>query len=317
MKGILLMAYGGPKSLDQVEAYYTHIRGGRKPSGEQLEDLVSRYKAIGGSSPLSDITQKQAEGLERALREEGEEPRVYAGLKHSAPFVGDALRRASSEGVTELLCIALAPHYSNMSIGGYARAVDEANSTMGNPVRVTFVKSWHTNQKMLSMWARRIRDARRGAGSDASVVFSAHSLPERILRDGDPYKDQLMQTSTLIAELAGVRDWSFTFQSKSETGEPWLGPDILEHLQSLYDNGRRSFVLAPIGFVSDHLEILYDIDMECREWAEKRGVSLVRCESPNDSEEMVETLLEIVRERGFIRDNIVRAENQNSMERRG
>lgn len=298
MKGIIVMAYGGPSSLDAVEAYYTHIRGGRKPSPEQLEDLVSRYRAIGGSSPLLEITQKQASGLEQALKEAGG-AKVFAGMKHSQPFVADVVGRAASEGVTELLCIALAPHYSGMSIGGYAKAVDEANQKLPEPMKVTFVKSWHRSPQMLSMWAGLVREAGKAAGPDATLVFSAHSLPERIIREGDPYMDQLLESSKLIAEEAGWQDWSFTFQSQSRTGEPWLGPDLLDHLQALYEQGKRKFISAPIGFVSDHLEVLYDIDVEAKGWARERGVELVRCRSPNDSDEMIAALVEIARQNGF------------------
>ncbi|MDE1853826.1 MAG: ferrochelatase [Thaumarchaeota archaeon] len=299
MRGILLMAYGGPSSPDQIEAYFTHIRGGRKPSQEQLDDLVGRYRAIGGASPLLGITNKQAAGLEHAILSNGGNTHVYAGMKHSPPFIADVMRQVKPEGVTDMLCIALAPHFSGISIGGYAKAVDEGNSKLDSPLRITFVKSWHTNPKLLSMWARRISEAGKVIGSDASLVFSAHSLPERILREGDPYKDQLLETSTLIAGQAGWKDWSFTFQSQSRTGEPWLGPDILDHLQTLYENGKRRFISAPIGFVSDHLEILYDIDIECKDWARQKEVELVRCESPNDSDEMIATLLDIAKANGF------------------
>lgn len=295
------MAYGGPSSLAQVEEYYTDIRGGRKPSKEQLDGLVERYRSIGGRSPLLEITERQAAGLERALGHLGG-ARVYAGMKHSRPFIGEVMARARSEGVSELLCVALAPHYSSISIGGYARAVEEANQRLDGAFKVTFVKSWHRNPKLISMWAGRVKEAGSEAGPGASLVFSAHSLPERIIREGDPYRDQLLETSSLVAGAAGWTDWSFTFQSQSKTGEPWLGPDILDHLQTLYEGGKRRFVSAPIGFVSDHLEVLYDIDIECREWAAKRGVDLVRCRSPNDSEEMIATLVDIAREDGFAAD---------------
>ncbi|MDG7011134.1 MAG: ferrochelatase [Nitrososphaerota archaeon] len=298
MKGILVMAYGGPTSLDQVEPYYTHIRGGRKPSPEQLEELISRYRAIGGSSPLLGITERQAAGLEKALRSRGGAV-VFAGMKHSPPFIGDVMKDAGARGVTELLCVALAPHYSSISIGGYRRAVEEANQKLDPPMKVTFVKSWHSNPKLISMWAGRVKEAGRTAGAEASLVFSAHSLPERIIREGDPYKDQLLESSRLIAEKAGVQDWSFTFQSQSKTGEPWLGPDILDHLESLYEKGRRRFISAPVGFVSDHLEILYDIDIEAQGWARRRGAELVRCESPNDTAEMTSCLVEIAEQNGF------------------
>lgn len=298
MKGILVMAYGGPTALDQVKAYFTHIRGGREPTKEQLDDLVGRYKAIGGGTPLLEITNRQAAGLERALGGRGG-AKVYAGMKHSPPFIADVMAKAKGDGVDELLCIALAPHYSSISIGGYSRAVDEANARLGGPFGVTFVKSWHDNPKLVSMWAGRVKEAAKTAGAGASLVFSAHSLPERIISEGDPYRDELLETSELVAKAAGWKDWSFTFQSQSKTGEPWLGPDILDHLQELYDDGKRRFISAPIGFVSDHLEVLYDIDVECQEWAKQREGKLVRCRSPNDSPEMVAALVEIAEETGF------------------
>ena len=298
MKGIMVMAYGGPSSLDQVEAYYTHIRGGRRPSPELLEELVSRYRAIGGGSPLLEITKRQGRGLERAL--EGRSGvKVYAGMKHSPPFIADVMSAAGTEGVTELLCIVLAPHYSSMSIGGYAKAVEEANLRLPEKMKITFVKSWHKNPKMVAMWTKSVAVARDAAGPDASLVFSAHSLPERIIREGDPYKDQLLESSRLIADSAGWNDWSFTFQSQSKTGEPWLGPDILDHLEALHKQGKRKFISAPIGFVSDHLEILYDIDIEAMRWAAEHGARLVRCELPNDSPGMTASLVEIAEENGF------------------
>jgi len=299
MKGVLLMSYGTPKTLADVETYYTHIREGRKPTREQVEDLVGRYRAIGGVSPLRTITERQAAGLQAALSSLSE-TRVYAGMKHSAPFIGDVVRQAHSDGVDELLCIALAPHYSRISTGGYFRAVEEASRGLGDSFRVRFVKSWHDMPDLVRMWASRVRSTWRRGGDEPSLVFSAHSLPERILQEGDPYKDQLLETSRLVANESGRRDWSFAFQSASETGEPWLGPDILDHLQDLYESGKRRFLLAPIGFVSDHLEILYDIDVECKQWASRRNADLVRCESPNDSNEFIGVLTSLVLENGII-----------------
>lgn len=299
MKGILLMAYGGPTSMDGVEAYYTHIRGGRKPSPEQLADLEARYRAIGGPSPLMKITQDQASSLQSSLSTSGSKTKVYAGMKHSEPFIGGAVDLARSEGVDNLLSVALAPHYSRMSVGGYIRAVNESCERSGGAMKCDFVKSWHDNSSLVSLWSERVRRLRAGAGDDCEVIFSAHSLPERIVSEGDPYKDQLLETSKLVAEAAGNVPWSFAFQSASATGEPWLGPDVLKHLQSRYDAGIRSFIMAPIGFVSDHLEILYDIDVECRGWSEKAGATLLRCPSPNATPEFTECLRSIVDKEGF------------------
>ena len=293
------MAYGSPASMEGVEAYYTHIRGGRKPSPEQLRDLTGRYRAIGGPSPLLKITMKQADALQASLSKSGSSARVYAGMKHSEPFIGEVLGRMKSYGVADLLCVALAPHYSAISIGGYVKAVEEANGGGAGELKVSFVKHWHTKPELISLWAERVANLLPRTGPEAEVVFSAHSLPERILREGDPYRDQLLETSRLVAKNVDHAVWSFAFQSASKTGEPWLGPDILDHLQSRFDAGRRDFIVAPIGFVTDHLEILYDIDVECKEWAERVGARLLRCESPNDSPELVACLRSIVEEHGF------------------
>jgi len=220
-------------------------------------------------------------------------------MKHSPPFVADVVRQAYSEGVTDLLCLALAPHYSGMSIGGYAKAVDEGNASIGDSLNVRLVRSWHGRPDFISMWGKRVSEKAREAGPDSALIFSAHSLPERILQEGDPYRDQLLASAFLVAEWAGRKEWSFAFQSASKTGEPWLGPDILEQLERLYGLGRRSFLIAPIGFVSDHLEILYDIDVRCVSWAKQKGVELVRCESPNDSGELIACLASIVNDNGF------------------
>jgi protoporphyrin/coproporphyrin ferrochelatase len=298
-KAVVLMAYGTPATIADVEAYYTHIRGGRKPSPGQLADLVQRYERIGGTSPLIRITEAQRAGLQERLAKAGKDVRVYAAMKHSPPFVGDVVERASREGATEILGIALAPHYSTMSVGSYQRQLEEGSAKASGHPRVEMVKSWHENSHLVSAWAERVKREAVGIGGEYSLVFSAHSLPARILEAGDPYRDQLLRTSELVAKEAGKKEWSFAFQSASHTGEPWLGPDILEHLGRLHDGGAERFVLAPVGFVSDHLEILYDIDVECKEWAAATGIGLRRCPSLNDSPELVDALASVVRERGF------------------
>ncbi len=299
MKGVLLMAYGSPATMDDVEAYFTHIRGGRKPDPGQLEDLKARYQAIGGPSPLLAITEKQAAALRRSLRDSGSDTQVYAGMKHSPPFIEDVVKDAAAAGVTKLLCVALAPHYSRISIGGYQKAVEGAALGLAERVSTTFVKSWHDRPKFIAMWANSVESASSGIGSDASLVFTAHSLPQKILAEGDPYKAQLLESSGLVANRLGGRPWTFAFQSASKTGEPWLGPDIIDHLEELRKSGIRKFLIAPIGFVSDHLEILYDIDVECAEWANKRGLALERTKSANDGSELIDCLVDVVNSHRF------------------
>ncbi len=299
MKAVLLMAYGTPRRLEDVEAYYTHIRGGRKPSPEELENLVERYRSIGGTSPLIGITEAQRAKLQSRLRVSNSKTRVYSAMKHSPPFIADVVKEAAADGVDQLLGIALAPHYSKMSIGSYVKAVEDANSMLKKRMKLDFVPSWHENPKLIEVWCGRISDAEKKLRGNCWLVFTAHSLPARILSEGDPYRDQLLMTSRLIAKKAGKDRWSFSFQSASDTGEPWLEPDILDHLDSLNEKGERNFLVVPIGFVSDHLEILYDIDVECREWARDHGARLERCKLLNDSDGFIECLYDLVKEKGF------------------
>ena len=211
---------------------------------------------------------------------------VYTGMKHWSPRISDAVEAALAGGANHLVGLVLAPHYSALSIAGYRRLLDEA---VAGRAGVIFVESWHDDPGLIAFLADRIRD------TDAHVVFTAHSLPARILVEGDPYKDQLLETAQLVADSAGVEDWSFSFQSESPTGEPWLGPDILDHLEDLSGRGVEDVLVCPVGFVSDHLEIRWDIDTEAKDKARELGVHLDRIEMPNDDPRFVRVLAEIVR----------------------
>jgi ferrochelatase len=206
-------------------------------------------------------------------------------MKHWTPRIAEAADQALSEGAERIVGLVLAPHYSGISIGGYRDRLAEA---VGDRAELVMIESWHDHRPLVDILADRIR------GTDAHVVFTAHSLPERILAEGDPYKDQLLETSRLVAERAGVETWSFAFQSASPTGEPWLGPDILEELERLHADGVRKVLVAPVGFVSDHLEILWDIDVEAREKAAELGLELDRIESLNDAPEFARALAVLV-----------------------
>jgi ferrochelatase len=300
MKAVLLMTYGTPRSLERVEEYYTNIRGGRHPSGAEIENLRRRYEAIGGTSPLIQITESLREKLQRRLADGGSETLVYSAMKHSQPFIADVVRRAAGDGVDELLSIALAPHYSKMSVGTYMLAVDVANDALPKKMKLDSVSSWHTNPKLIEAWSSRIASAEQKLPDAYSLVFSAHSLPEKILVNGDPYRYQLIETCEAISAKIQRSEWSFAFQSAGHTRDPWLGPDILEHLQGLFDRGARSFLVAPIGFVANHLEILYDVDIECKEWAAKNGARLARCEMLNDNDDLVECLHSVIRENNYL-----------------
>ena len=206
-------------------------------------------------------------------------------MKHWTPRIAEAADQALGEGAERIVGLVLAPHYSGISIGGYRDRLAEA---VGDRAELVMIESWHDHRPLVDILADRIR------GTDAHVVFTAHSLPERILAEGDPYKDQLLETSRLVAERAGVETWSFAFQSASPTGEPWLGPDILEELERLHADGVRKVLVAPVGFVSDHLEILWDIDVEAREKAAELGLELDRIESLNDAPEFARALAILV-----------------------
>jgi len=277
------MAYGSPERVSDVAAYYSDIRGGRPIAQELLDDLVARYRSLGieDSNPLNAIT----EATRAALQDEVGLP-VYTGMKHWTPRIADAVEAALAGGATRLVGLVLAPHYSSLSIAGYRKLLKEA---VGDRADIVFVDSWHDDQGFISFLADRVRD------TEAHVVFTAHSLPARILDEGDPYKDQLLETARLVADTAGVEDWSFSFQSESPTGEPWLGPDILDHLEALSSRGVENVLICPVGFVSDHLEIRWDIDTEAQDKARELGLQLERIEMPNDDPRFVRALADIVR----------------------
>ena len=297
---VLLMAYGAPASLDEVEAYYTDIRRGRPPSPEQVEELKERYRRIGGRSPLLDITRAQATGLEKRLWEDHLPARVFVGMRHSRPTIREASQEILREGARRLVALVAAPHYSGMSVGAYQRAVVEAFSGWEGAPEILPVESYHDHPLLVRAIAERVVAALREFGADrlsVKTIFTAHSLPQRILAEGDPYRDELLETSRLVAEAAGGLEWTLAFQSASKTGEPWLGPDLGEALRDLARAGARSVLVAPIDFVSDHLEILHDLDHEARALAGSLGLRFGRTESLNASPAFVEALAAVVRER--------------------
>jgi protoporphyrin/coproporphyrin ferrochelatase len=272
------MAYGSPSRAEDIPAYYSDIRGGRTVSPEAVAELAARYRRIGGTSPLNEITERQRAALEEELGIP-----VYVGMRHWSPRIAEAVDQAVADGVGRITGIVLAPHFSRMSVGEYHRQLEEA---CAGRVELSFVASYHAYEPFIELLAERV------GGTDAHVVFTAHSLPERILTAPmpDPYKDQLLETSALVAERASLGSWSFAFQSASATGEPWLGPDILEELERLHAEDVRRVLVAPIGFVADHLEILWDIDVEAREKAGELGIELERMDSLNDDPSFIRVL---------------------------
>jgi protoporphyrin/coproporphyrin ferrochelatase len=288
-RGVLVMAYGTPRDLDDVERYYTDIRHGRRPPPDLLSELTDRYRAIGGS-PLLAITQAQASGIENRLG-----IKTYLGLKHAAPFIPDAVGRIAADGVDRAVGLVLAPHYSKMSVGDYRRRALDAAEMMGWNGRLDVVESWHLEPGYIDFLARALSAALASVVSGATVIFSAHSLPERILQAGDPYVDQLHATAEAVARGVKPARWVVGWQSAARTGDKWLGPDITEIIEDEAERGAPAVVVCPCGFVSDHLEVLYDVDIEAAQLAEKLGIEFARTAMPNDNPGFLDTLAAVVR----------------------
>lgn len=299
--GVLAMAYGTPRNLEEVEEYYTHIRRGRKPSPEQLAELVARYQRIGGVSPLNEITRKQTEELEKLLND-GDDTmiyRVYTGVKHAHPFIEDTVKQMAEDGIEEAVGIVLAPHYSAMSIGTYIAAAKKGTEQYGGP-DFTFVQQWHLQPKFLQAWVVRLEKALQQFAEterdDVYLLFTAHSLPQRIVEMKDPYPDQLLETASVLADTIGHSRWGFAWQSAGRTPEPWLGPDVLDVLRELREKEVHHVVICPVGFVTDHLEVLYDVDVECQNLAKQLGIRLVRTEMLNAEDDFLRALAAVVRD---------------------
>jgi ferrochelatase len=276
------MAYGSPSRAEDILEYLADIREGRPVPPRAVEELTERYRRIGGRSPLDEVTERQRAALERELGLP-----VFVGMKHWRPRIAEAVEQAVAGGADTIVGLVLAPHYSRLSIDGYRERLEAA---LAGRAELFFVESWHTHEPYVEVLAERVR------GFPGHVVFTAHSLPARILEHGDPYRDQLLETSRLVAERAEPQSWSFAFQSASATAEPWLGPDILEELDELAARGVRRVLVCPIGFVSDHLEILWDLDVEAGERAAELGLELERIGSLNDDPVFIRGLGELVRQ---------------------
>lgn len=290
------MAYGTPERAEDLEAYYTDIRRGRPPTPEQLDDLRRRYDAIGGLSPLAARTRAQAAGLQREL--DAREPghfRVELGLKHASPRIEEGVADLLAAGCREIECLVLAPHYSALSVGQYFDRASKAAAPEGAITGGT--TQWGEHPKLIALLAARVRDALARLPPDArvEVLVTAHSLPLRALEiDVPTYEEQLVRTGALVAEAAGLASWRIAWQSAGRTPEPWIGPDILEAIRGLPDEGFDAAVVCPAGFTSDHLEVLFDVDIEAHKVADDAGVRLERTASLNDDPEFLELLADLV-----------------------
>ena len=285
MDAILVMAYGSPGTPDDVGPYFTHIRHGRTPSPEAVAGLQARYARVGGVTPLVPHTDDVVAGLRTAFAAAGRRVPVYVGMKHWHPFIGSTVRRMHADGVRRARAIVLAPHYSKMSIGQYRGYIDEALAELPEGMTIELVESWHRQPEFIALMADLVRDGlAKFAEPDRTsvrVVLSAHSLPERIRQWGDPYEEEVRESARAVANRVGLPTWGWAWQSAGQTGEPWLGPDILDYLETLATEGVMRVLQVPIGFVSEHLEVLYDIDLEAKPKATSLGMRLERTELPN------------------------------------
>ncbi|MCZ6490984.1 MAG: ferrochelatase [Acidobacteria bacterium] len=298
--GVLLLAHGGPDSLDDIEPFLANIRGGKPFPPKLLEEIKRRYRLIGSRSPLLELSRRQAAALEKELNATGERCRVYLGMRNWNPFIRETMGEIAKAGVGRLIAMCLAPQNSRMSVGLYFKRVREAQEELGIKTPTTFVESWHREPLLLDAFAEKLREALAAFPSVETedgpplVIFTAHSLPEKILAEGDPYDRETKETAAAVAEQSGLTNWLFAYQSQGATADPWLGPTVESALERLAAEGRKRVLIAPIGFVSDHVEILYDIDIGFRQFAEERGIDLRRIESLNDSPAFIRALASVV-----------------------
>ncbi|WP_421616903.1 ferrochelatase [Brevibacillus sp. TJ4] len=285
--GLLLMAYGTPRRFEEIEPYYTHIRHGRKPPQVQLDDLIARYQAVDGLNHFAEITDEQVRALEAEMNKRYPDREFvgYLGLKHIAPFIEDTVETMKQDGITEAYSLVLAPHYSSYSVKEYNGRAKEHAEKIGGPV-IHSIDSWYLEPGFLQYWTDAIRETFASMTEEHAkkpvVIFSAHSLPEKILQHGDPYPNQLEETAKLLAEWASIPHYAVGWQSAGNTPEPWLGPDVQDLTRELHEkDGYTAFVYCPVGFVAEHLEVLYDNDIECKAVTEELGVGYYRPPMPN------------------------------------
>ena len=312
--GVLVMAYGTASGPDDIERYYTDIRGGRAPSPEHLQELRERYAAIGNVFPLHDTTIAQAEGLVAALnRDAGQQRfRAYLGMKHSPPFVADGVQRMRADGIERGVGIVMAPHWSGMSVESYVERVEQAVHDQGDRPSFTYVRSYHDHPAFIAFLAGRVAEVLDGLTAEqrerVTVIFSAHSLPVRTVDDGTlrckycdcddscRYRDGLQRTADLVGAEVGLPDHTIAWQSAGRTADPWWGPPIEEVIEQLGAQGRSAVVVCSAGFVADHLEILYDLDIEAKEIAERAGLRFARTRMPNADPAYLDVLAQVVKD---------------------
>jgi len=296
--GVLFMAYGGPNSLDEIPGYLADIRSGRPTTPAVLEEITNNYRQIGGKSPLLEFTQQQVDAVTAQL-----DPRyfrTYLGMRHWSPWIEEVVGQMIADGITHAISLVLAPHYSKMSIAKYQEKIADGLAMYRGQIEFAHVNSYHDAPTYIQALANRVQDGLQrwpaAERDNVHVIFSAHSLPARILKMGDPYERQLHETAQLIAERAGLNadQWSWSYQSAGRSPEPWLGPQLEEYIPELAERGIKNIVSIPIGFVSDHVEILFDIDIEAQAAAREHGIRLERPPALNNDPLFITTLVDLV-----------------------
>jgi protoporphyrin/coproporphyrin ferrochelatase len=280
---VLLLAHGSPDSVDQIPEFLLRVTGGRPLPPDSIQEIQHRYALI-GRSPLTELTKKQAELLAHKLG-----LKVYVGMRNWHPYIADTVRTMIADGVTHAIVICLAPQNSRTSVGLYRSALAKENP----PFTIDFVDSWHDNPLLIQAFAEKFRASRP---PNVSTVFTAHSVPQRTVTEGDPYEQQAKETASLVAKQAALApdDWTFAFQSQGISGGPWLGPTVEDTILGLKQNGHNAVFIQPIGFLCDHVEVLYDIDISFKQFAERQNMRLTRADSLNDSPLLTAALADLV-----------------------
>ncbi len=296
MIGLLVMAYGGPDNIDEVEPYLLDVRGYRPTAPKIIHEVRERYREIGGRSPILEQTREQAVALEAALNKDGQQFKAFVGMRHWHPYIKDTLAEMQAQGIQKAIGLVMAPHYSKMSIEAYFKKIGEAET----PIEIASIKDWHLLPGYIDALAKRVCDALERfpaeVRSQVPVIFSAHSLPQRILEWNDPYPDQLRETVAAVMQKLGNQPHDFAFQSAAISNEPWLGPDVSVLIERYAKEGQKNIISCPIGFVCEHVEVLYDIDIVYQKLAKSLGVRLERIEMVHTSPQMMTGLAEFIRQ---------------------
>ncbi|HYG60056.1 MAG TPA: ferrochelatase [Symbiobacteriaceae bacterium] len=299
--GVLVMAYGTPNKKEEILPYYTDIRRGRPPTLEQLAELTQRYEAIGGLSRLNEISIAQTRGIARNLKDSGDDAayRVYGANRHWHPFIKDVVRQMYDDGIRHAVAIVLAPQGSKMSSGAYFERLDQAVAELPEPIHFAKVFNWHLEPGFIEAEVEKVAEAAAKfpevPREKLAVIFSCHSLPERILTWNDPYPTHLREMGEAIAARVGLKNVHFAYQSAGRTPEPWLGPEVSEKVAELAAAGEKAVLVSSVGFISDHLEVLYDLDIELKQAAERQGMHFERSGMLNDHPLLCKALADVIR----------------------